>query len=233
LQIPSAQPKPETVAVPVSVSPPHPAADNPFASLEDDDPATVSPGVRRRRRRQWIGFVIFWVILLCLIGVGVRLVMTGGYLLPAGQVPENRPFARTSEEELVKRFILNNANKDADKVKFLTWGPHMYKAELQGLAEEAGLSLLARHQPEAAKMLQELDAIIRVRYRGPLVPLGPFGGFNRSELAEYDGLYMVIGGKLVVPMGIEKGIDEKRMDDWKKKVRQELSKMFPGVEREP
>ena len=91
---------------------------------------------RGRLWRPWLGCVVGTVAVLlglAIVGLGVRLALTGGYIRPAGQVPEKRTDARTDEEELVKRYILNIADKDADKVRFLTWGPHMSRREFLDL----------------------------------------------------------------------------------------------------
>jgi hypothetical protein len=135
---------------------------------------------------------------------------------------------------LVKRFILNNIGDNANQVKFLTWGPHMYKDELQGLLDEAGMGLLARHNPQVAELFKELDAIIRVRYQVP----GPPSGGGIFEWANqgppsgggvHDTLFIVVGGKLVFTAGELPAGSEG--DNWKKELRKELSKIFPAVER--
>jgi hypothetical protein len=176
--------------------------------------------------------VAFLALLIVAVGVGVRMVVTGGYLRPAGQVVEHRSHTRTSEEELVKRFILNNAGEKANQVKFLSWGPHMYKGELQGLLDEAGLDLLARHNAQVADLFKELDAIVRVRYElpGPPAEWNLFDAWNpMTGGGIHDTLFLVVGGKLVVRAGdLTAGLSG---DNWKKELRKELSKIFPAVER--
>jgi hypothetical protein len=130
------------------------------------------------------------------------------------------------EEELVKRFILNNAD-DEKKVRFLVWGPHMPAAEMKGLLEEAGITELAELvPPEKRQQLKELEAvrgIYRVRYEGPRF-IGQFGMIHDTSIDTHDTLFLVVG-KIVIP------ISEEASDDWKQKVRKELSKFFPGINR--
>jgi hypothetical protein len=187
-----------------------------LAELQENRDAVVRPAVRRRARWGCWAAAVLALLLAIGIGVAIHTAMTWGYFRPAVHAPENRPQPRTPEEEIVKRFILNNADDDATKVRFLTWGPHMYKPELASLVQESGIDRLVRHDQETEKkfkeMFKEFDAIVRVRYRGP-------------HSTENDMLFMVIGGKLVLPMG-------HGSDDWKKELRKHLSKIFPGIERD-
>lgn len=206
-------------------------------------PSTMSVRKRLRfswpSRRFWLGVVAFLPALL-IAALVVRLVSTGGYIRPAGQVPEKRSHPRTDEEELVKRYILNNADKDADKIKFLTWGPHMSKKELLGLMQEAGIVELAeiwgKFKQEDIKKWELFKAIIRVRYEGPeRIWSLPFLGAPVDQTGKrktYDGLFIVYG-KLVIPLPFRTGLSNEEInnDNWKKKFRIELSKRFPGIER--
>jgi hypothetical protein len=86
-----------------------------------------------------------WRRVSILAGVGVVLGLLVVVLIvlirvaspEAGAVAEKRSHTRIEEEELVKRFILNNA-KDAKAVQFTKWGPHMKREEYDKLMEEAG-----------------------------------------------------------------------------------------------
>jgi hypothetical protein len=153
------------------------------------------------------------------VGLVIRLLLTGGYIGPAGRVPENRSHARTDEEELVKAYILNNADKDADKVKFLTWGPHMSRQELVDLVKEAGIDELADiFGRNDLKKFEPFRAIIRVRYEC-------FDGRLEPALRTYDHLFIVYA-KLVIPLGI---FGNEGNDDWKQQFRKKLSKRFPAL----
>jgi hypothetical protein len=185
------------------------------------------------------------------------LATTGGYLRPAGQVPEQRPHPRNSEEELVNRFILNNAAEGAD-VEFQCWGPHMTPAEERTLAQEAGTDRWAESLIELAyqkkhddllKTAEPFRAIVRVRYRASGVPLWWFGmkipAANSHQKITRDELFWV-QGKLVVPLGpvpwengrwhkvswLEEAPDKKVGDQWKRNLRRCLAANFPGIEVE-
>jgi hypothetical protein len=156
-----------------------------------DLPEVATPSSPRRYWRRLLLGMVAVLPALAIVGVLIRLLSTGGYIGPAGQTPENRSQARTDEEELVERYIQNNADLGAGKVKFLTWGPHLDKQEMSKMLEEAGAELsdvlcearAGRHL--MATTLRDLDvasagmklrgvgelktfrAIIRVRYERP------------------------------------------------------------------
>lgn len=198
---------------------------------------------------------------LALVGLVIRVLLMGGYVGPAGQGPENRSHARTDEEELVKRFILNNADKYADKVKFLTWGPHMEEKELQELTQETSegqLSLIVLGRVDM-KLLEDVPAlrevgfsrtskepiraIIRVRYEGPAGIAVSRGGLSflqslqdgtlnphrLDEARAYDDLYIACTKRVFRLRGGVEGDWGSAGDDWKQKLRKELSKRFPAI----
>jgi hypothetical protein len=183
------------------------------------------------------------------VGVAVRLAMTGGYLGAAGKVPEDRPAPRTDEEELVRRFIVNNS-PDAKRVRFLRWGPHMSRRECLEMAKEAGLDELVGPQEKLAltlalkERLAPFHGFYRVRFRGPegspFVPeavplLGPRdgpephskGGATPRKDVDHDWLFAVYA-KLVIPVQPFETVEEG--DNWKKTARKNFSKMLPGID---
>lgn len=159
-------PRSKTILAPLVAHIPHPGIPQPSqeAAKTDSVPPTT-PGLNGRwfqwpRRRSWLVLTVLLPALL-LVGLGIRLVITGGYVRPADQVPENRTDARTDEEELVKRYIVNNAGDDGDKVRFLAWGPHMSKQELLDLAKEGGISRMSEIFP-LEELLHEGTFLIHV-----------------------------------------------------------------------
>jgi hypothetical protein len=71
--------------------------------------------------------------------------------VPPGAVAEERAEARTGAEELVRRYIVNNA-KDGKAVRFVRWGPHMTGKELVALYEEGVLDVSRSVSCEVAVM---------------------------------------------------------------------------------
>jgi hypothetical protein len=169
--------------------------------------------------------------------------MTGGYLAPAGRVPEDRPAPRTDEEELVKRFIINNSS-DPKRVQFVRWGPHMSREEFVELAKEAGLDeLIPSRDKEAVKeRLAAFHGFIRVRFRGPeSLRIGAgfavFGGSGAGpesdkpprKIVDHDYLFAVYA-KFVIPVESFDKVEEG--DNWKKTARKNFSKILPGIDPE-
>jgi hypothetical protein len=168
-----------------------------------------------------------------LVGRGVRALVR-----PVGTVAEERSEPRTDAEELVKRWVLNNA-PDRKEVKFTRWGPHMTGREVAALVQEAGLDELAR-DPEARRhmlaQMGELDRVtfVRVCYRAPGMPrpfvlanlLDPKPESHRDDDA-FDQVFLV-KGKLVYPIHFENDAG----DNWKNATRKELARFFPAIDVE-
>jgi hypothetical protein len=253
---PVPQPAPRPVAIPVNVPDPPAADDDPSGPIADDRPTAPQPA-RRTRWRRWAATCVVVALAAGVCGVAVRLVMTGGYLRGAGQVPEDRPHARVADEELVERFIRNNAD-DWAEVEFLCWGPHLTPAENLALAQEAGTDRWAESLPvapyqkerhERLKTAEPFRAIVRVRYRASGVPLWWFGMkipvSNPHERFTRDELFWV-QGKAVIPLGtipgenghwrmhswLQEAPDKKVGDQWKQNLRRCLAKEYPGIEVE-
>jgi hypothetical protein len=168
------------------------------------------------------------------VALGVGLVLLVIPLL----VTDDRPQPVALAEELVRRLILDNARDQAGNVEFLTFGPHMSRAEIEALFEEAGTDSKPRTTGDVrsksplrlfnlrgadAIILRGADAIIRVRYFANDPP--PFEG--PEEEKPKDGIHdelFIVNGKEVGPAGFGS-------DDWKLKLRDDLSKVFPGVRR--
>jgi hypothetical protein len=134
-------------------------------------PSLIYPTPEGYRRPRGPFLVASAVALALLMGLALRMLLTGGHLRDAGVIAENRSQTRTDHEELVKRFILGRyGDEKAPKIEFLTWGPHMSKQEWLDLLDEAGLrEELKRdrwHQDDLSEM-EALDAVIRVCYRLP------------------------------------------------------------------
>jgi hypothetical protein len=161
-----------------------------------------------------------------------------------GAVAEKRGRTRIEEEELVKRFILNNA-KDEKAVKFTRWGPHMLRKDYDKLMEEAGP--LAQGVIPMAGVLQQRDGKL---IPGPLVPGGalPSGLIRVCYHDPNDKGGLVITGIRIEGLVPNRGADGERDyiftvsnkmviwaapnhdgDGWKVKLRKNLAKMFPGI----
>jgi hypothetical protein len=147
----------------VPVAPPR--ADAPASPPPVQDTGSGTGTARPRKRLLVLGAVAALPLLAMLfacVWLGFRAVIP-----PAGAVAEKRSRTRTGEEELVKRFILNNSG-DADAVVFLSWGPHLTDKEMQDLLAEAGLDQLVKGEPEWEKWEKMRPAsFIRVCYRDP------------------------------------------------------------------
>ena len=117
-----------------------------------------------------------------------------------GREAEKRPDARTGQEELVRRWLVRNSGKSAP-VAFLEWGPHMTKPEWEALWRKA----------EAAPP-HPADALIRVRFRGRW-----WGQVKAHDLV------FVVQGRTVMGGAYPGG------PDWKKNLRNDLGREYPGV----
>jgi hypothetical protein len=140
-----------------------------------------------------------------------------------GKIAEKRADTRTDDEELVRRWILNNAGDKADRVLFLRWGPHMNEAEIQQLREEAVGSL---EHPWALLWLPRDTVFIRVKFQPPdgqiTETLGPTGPVLTNDV-----VFPVHWHKVIEPFELRPG-----GDDWKSQFRKDLSKQFPAIDRE-
>jgi hypothetical protein len=208
-------------SVPVAQpAPPFRAQPQPLAPLPEPPPIIDPARVRRPRRGPWVPVV---VVLLSLgaLALGLRLLLTGGYLRSAVRTAEKRSHTRTDEEALVKTFIMNNTpDEDAARVRFTVWGPHLDNAEMRQLLDEAGVAEVSdlfdgeKFAEEELRQfrLDAFRAIIRVCYSA--------SGKSRDEL-------YLVAGKFVILLG-----ENDAGDDWKREARKELSKVFPGVKRD-
>jgi hypothetical protein len=205
----------------ISTTPTAPAAQ----PVPADDPAPPGPPRPGERIRWgfWLNAVAGGILLLILCALGLRLLMTGGYLNEAGRVAEDRSQTRLPVEETVKQHIVAHAEK-GHEAAFLTWGPHLLEDEVKELSREAGpgcLALLA-----AGHQLQdgEYPQIIRVRYS--LTPGARAGTaadrrLNQEDSRVYDEVILVIGGKVASSDGNRWG------GDWKVMLLGHLSHKFP------
>src|SRR5262249_22369052 len=85
-----------------------------------------------------------WTVLATVVGgvvLGVGLVLLVVSFLVTGAPPRPVDPAIASAEELVKTMILDNAKcrGRGQPVRFLEFGPHLTKAEITALVEEAGV----------------------------------------------------------------------------------------------
>jgi hypothetical protein len=199
-----------------------------------DPPAQPEIDFRARRwprGKCWLVLALILLPLAITSCIALRLLLTGGYLRPAGKVAERRSHTRTDEEALVKTFILNNTpDEDAGKVRFLVWGPHLDNPEMRQLLEESGVvelgEVFAGEKIPAAewKKFEAFRAIVRVRYQAPRSVLKPLWLQGDEGPKTHDELFMVVG-KLVIPIGMASG------DNWKDDLRKNLSRYFPGIRR--
>jgi hypothetical protein len=186
--------------------------------------------------------VVAGLLLLFLSGLGLRLILTGGHVRSAGETAENRSHTRTSEEEMVKRFILNNTEGVAD-ITFLTWGPHMLPDEVEQLRKDADSPLGSRSIVPTWGLADpdKIPAVLRVKYRVRIragaservVRDGPVlrGDWKPGEEHICDELFVVAGGLILPGLGSWSNIGENvtASDDWKKAYRKELATTFPGI----
>jgi hypothetical protein len=166
-----------------------------------------------------------------------------------GQRAEQRSGTRLDEEDLVRRYVLNNS-EDPKSVEFLVWGPHLLRAEFLALVRQGGIDELARREPRAVAAtlatffrvpttdLDPFAAVVRVRFRGPeWADWGPAGHAQalRRALFEKGGpkeivndcLYTVYGNQVVF-VGVNR-----EGDGWKSALRRELARSFPAIDTNP
>jgi hypothetical protein len=154
---------------------------------------------------------------LCVVGLAI--LGGGSWALfrhlypPPGAKAEARERTRWPEEELVRRYIVNNA-EDPGAVVFTKWGPHMTRQEFTDLLEEA----VGKEHITAAMRSETPDMLVRVVYRERR------GGQETSR----DEVYGVLG-KLVTPLGLF-NLQNQDGDNWKVEARKRMAKVFPAVE---
>ncbi|HJT78209.1 MAG TPA: hypothetical protein VJ739_13480 [Gemmataceae bacterium] len=228
-------------AVPVQPPPAWPAPPPPAPIIA---PAVMTPLERRSarllfRRRLLIWGFCFTVVVgtvAAVIAVAVRAVPA--LFPPAGAVAEDRPNPRSQEEELVRRFVVNNA-EDAKAVRFLRWGPHMTGDELLALIKESGVEGLVTDEAKAREAAKKLKTVtlVRVRYRDPnafpgvgpmpFLPVPAPAGDTGKRDEPHDCIFVVMG-KLVYPTAIPNA----EGDRWKAAFRKQLAKVFPAIDAE-
>lgn len=217
LQIPTQPlppPHPHTVLAPLVIHQPDPNALQPTTLYTPAvDVEQLPPRSLRWRKWLLIGGAIPAVLV---VGLVLRLVLTGGYWSAAGKNAENRSRTRTADEELVRRYIVRNTDGE---VRFLTWGPHMTRTEVMALFREGGFKDEWHQQTDKtlpAWKQKGADIIIRVRYHG-----SPLEG-GRAE--DQDHLFVVYAGAVVMY-----GRDNEWGDDWKKEFRKEAARFLPRL----
>ncbi len=140
-----------------------------------------------------------------------------------GQKAEKRDKPRGAEEELVATWVRRNVG---DEVKFLKWGPHLRRKEVEDLLREAGVweAVEKAKDREGADVFDQ-DVTVRVVFRAPGGP------------AEYDWI-VPVKGKLILaeivkgPDGAPHGVPNltnRKGENWKTYFRQEMAKAFPGI----
>lgn len=207
-------------------------------------------------RRFWLGLVALLPALF-IVWLTLHFVSTGGYVQPAGQVtekqsktrpadqaPEKRSDAHLPEEELVRRYIVNN-EREPKNVQFVEWGPHMTWQEIRELFDEAGIVpqpqghlLAGGPATDAARAFfaafasdvfsgMRGIAIVRVacRFLGRKSLPVPLGAPDPPQF-----LFLVEGKKVVplVSLGYAIGIGD-AAPDWKKHWRINLARTFPAI----
>ena len=178
-----------------------------------------------------------------LLAVGLIALLVTKAVSPAvGSVAEAREEPRIEAEELVKRYILNNA-ADAKAVKFLRWGPHMTPEEVRALRREAGAEKDAMWDATFMTRLFPADFanpfptphIVRVSWKDPNYK--PLLRDENAAPAVRDSLFAVVD-RQVNPWhwnighrvwGIDKGAG----DEWKVAMRRELAKTYPAIRLPP
>ena len=221
---------------------------------QGEPPARIYAVSEGYRRPLW-PFLVASGVALVLIGLGLRLLLTGGHLRDAGAAAENRSHARTDHEELVKRYILGIFDKDDDaaKVEFLTWGPHLSKQEWLALLAEAGVREATKpclFGGRDLRKMEDIDALIRVRFRVPKRDWRAEIEEAQRALTEgrksdpqnlpftmktLDFVFIVKGKMVEVMDSTDRGINivgelnEEGGDNWKGKMRKRMAKRFPGI----
>jgi hypothetical protein len=156
---------PHQPSVPSAVA--SPSATVPASATSAAPPAPPAPGqsLPWERISLYGGAAAGVALLVWLIVVLIRSATP-----PAGAVAEARRHTRSDAEELVKRYILNNAS-DPAAVTFTRWGPHITEKEMADLLGEAGLLDEDRpFQDPAIRELQGMNKLglsfVRVCYDG-------------------------------------------------------------------
>lgn len=133
---------------------------------------------------------------------------------PVGEVVEKRSEPKIKAEELVRRWIVNNAEGlDLDSVEFTEWGPHMSWAELEALSKEAGAPIMLPQFGFGIASFK-FDYIIRVRYQEK--------GAIPKRRGNGEGLF-VVNGSLVSPSLSGLG------PNWKSDFRKTMAKVYPAI----
>jgi hypothetical protein len=182
------------------------------------------------------------LFMLTLIGLGAGILVF--WSQPPTRSAEKRAFTKGPQEELVKAWILNNA-QEGDKVEFVKWGPHMTNAELLALLDESGVADLARefgNPEETKKAMQVLRklTLIRVCFKsssygvsvfgfGVTMPPPPPGQELPPRPVQLRDELFVVRDKLVMPF--PRYTTEPLGDDWKTKFRKNLAKVFPAIKQ--
>src|SRR5262249_33495618 len=143
-----------------------------------------------------------WTVLGTVVGgvvLGIGLVLLVIPLL----VTDDRPQPVALAEDMVRTFILDNSRDQASNVKFLKFGPHMSRAEIEALFEEAGLDHKPRttgdvrsRSPLRLFNFRGADAVIRVRYSAKDPP--PLVGSEEEKPKDgiHDLLFFVSGKEI-------------------------------------
>lgn len=169
----------------------------------DDPPKQTNPAVIAGII---VGALVLLVVLLVVVlsrkGDGGR--EAGAPTTSAkGSPPDGREEVRRKEiaeaEGLVRNWV--DANTDR-KAKFLAWGPHLSKADVDEILNEAGVDAIT-------PVLARGDTLIRVRYED-----------ERSRPTE---LVLAVRGRLCEPRFGLGG------DDWINSFRKWLAQTCPGV----
>jgi hypothetical protein len=129
---------------------------------------------------------------------------------PSGDKPEDRQEAKGEEEELVKKHVLAT-HENPSSVKFLRWGPHVLKKELDAL-KDAG-KLRDKGDDNYVQHLLKIDARVRVKYSDK--------DKEGKEQPPNDTVYAIIGKTVET--------DEEGYDEWKADFLKELTRRFPGI----
>jgi DNA-directed RNA polymerase subunit RPC12/RpoP len=235
--VPGLPPAPSTTpASAIQAQPsPHPQAtplEPPSTAIDPRGPGFLS---RFRRGHALLGAsVLASVVITAAVG-GVAWWGARGLFPAPGSVAEARSDPRTDAEELVKRWVVNNA-QDPKAITFKRWGPHMTGRELAELFREAGLDGLVWTEQDRKKwreLAKEADSITIVRvqwddphWRPPL-PVALAGPGDAPGQPHQDDALFLVYKKLVLPIAF--GMNE-HGDDWKKDFRREMAKVFPAID---
>jgi hypothetical protein len=159
--------------------------------------------------------VVLLLIVVVAGVIGVRIIWP-----PAGSVPEDRGHTRTSEEELVRRYILNNS-KHPDEVEFLRWGPHLSREEFEGVIRKGGVDLQEVHQYFRGEA--DFDYAVRVRFRADFYEIGDVHIFlgETPTKKSHDYIFRIDGKAVRVMLNGD--------DGWKKNFMTGLARVWPSI----